>query len=358
MRYLWTLGYYVRKNVPLTETWDRSEHTDIDVLGVKVDEEFDSAFVVCDCKSGASNSTKTRLFWLSGVMKYFGAPRGIFVRSQVLGTKYIELANSLGISPLSEGQLIELEKAYGVDPNNLVGPFNKEQAKGETVLMELKEHNKPLYDYLRVKYWEDPPHQQILSLFSKAKKLNEASEDGRDSSNFHLAYILSLLSLSVLRLSRGILTVNPPQREEVASLSLLGGRIGYLERTELLEGFYDFMTQELQTRYRAKYPVSKKEFVENVVPTFSKYLADLMVRLCQNPRVAKALPRAMEHLAYDVILSGQSSGLKVIQTEYPGTSKEQIVNTVKDYWAFVERSGLANPYIAHAMDKAIAELDS
>ncbi len=98
--------------------------------------------------------------------------------------------------------------------------------------------------------------------------------------------------------------------------------------------------------------------MENVVPTFSKYLADLMVRLCQNPRVAKALPRAMEHLAYDVILSGQSSGLKVIQTEYPGTSKEQIVNTVKDYWAFVERSGLANPYIAHAMDKAIAELDS
>src|SRR2546425_5742004 len=139
MRYLWNLGYYVRRNLPLTEAWAKSDQTDIDVLGVKVDEEFLSSFIVCDCKSGASNGTKTRLFWLSGVMRYFGAERGIFVRTQMLGTKYIELADRLGIVSVSEDQLADLERSYVAGPSKNVGPFSGDFSKADLELGKLKQ---------------------------------------------------------------------------------------------------------------------------------------------------------------------------------------------------------------------------
>jgi hypothetical protein len=339
MRYLWSLGYYVRRNVPLAETWDKSEQTDIDVLGVRVDHEFNSDFVVCDCKSGVTDSTKARLFWLSGVMKYFGTSRGIFVRSQRLGTKYIELAESLGIAVLSEDHLIELEKSYGIDPRKYVGPFNTEHEKADLLLGRVKTRNKDLYEYVRIKYWEDPPHQQILSLLPRAKELSLEKNDKEGSTSFQLAYILSLLSLSVIRLSHALIAVSPPQREEVARLSVLGGRIGYQERTQLLEGFYDFLVREIETRYKQKYPISRRQFVENVLPFFSKYLADLVVRICQTPRAAAALPRMMELFAYDVVLAEEPSRMKELKSLYPALSSEAVVRVAKDFWAFAERSG-------------------
>jgi hypothetical protein len=358
MRYLWSLGYYVRRNVPLTETWDKSEQTDIDVLGIRVDDEFNSDFVVCDCKSGVTASTKTRLFWLSGVMKYFGASRGIFVRSQKLGTKYIELAESLGIAVLSEDLLIELEKSYEIDPGKYVGPFNREHEKADILLGRAKTESKDLYEYVRIRYWEDPPHQQILSLLPRAKELSQLKNEPDGSTFFQLAYILSLLSMSVLRLSRALIMVSPPQREEVARLSVLGGRIGYQERTELLEGFHDFMVREIETRYKEKYPISRRQFAENVLPPFSKYLADLVVRICQTPRAAVALPRVMDLLTYDVVLSREPSRMKELKNQYPDLSIKQIIRVTKDYWAFAERSGITSPDLSQALDKALEHLEA
>ena len=356
MQYLWNLGYYVRRNVPLTESWTKSEQTDIDVLGVKVDEEFMSDFIVSDCKSGASDGTKTRLFWLSGVMKYFGSRRGIFVRTQMLGTKYIELADTLGIIPLSESQLTELEHSYSRGASKSIGPFSRDYAKADEFLGRLKQSDKEAYEYVRIKYWADTPHQQILSLFPKAKRVSSQDIDD-EAQVFQLAYMLSLLSLSIVRLARTLSSVPPPQREEAAQLSLLGGRIGYQERTELLQGFYDFMSREIQKRYKEKYPVSRKEFVENVVPPFAKYLADLVVRLCQFPRAAISLPRLMDLTAYEVILRKDVSGVHDVRTQYPGLTVPEISRVGKDFAAFVERSGLGNPPFNHALESAITKLE-
>src|SRR2546425_12173527 len=94
----------------------------------------------------------------------------------------------------------------------------------------------------------------------------------------------------------------PAEREEMITLGLLGGRTSYIEKKELMRNFYSFMTTEIEKRYKSRYPVSQKAFTENLVPGYAKYLADLILRLCQEPRVALTLPRMMDLLAFESVL--------------------------------------------------------
>jgi hypothetical protein len=356
MRYLWSLGYFVRRNVPVMGG-EGAPYTDIDVLGLKLNEELDADFVVCDCKSGLTDGTRERLFWLSGVMKYFGSARGIFLRTRMLPAKYVELADTLGIIPITDEQLAELEKTYSVKADKFIGPFCLEHSKAELRLSKLKESNRTIHDYIHNEYWKDQPHQQILSLMSKAKDLTQARALDEDERLFQLTYILSLLSLSIMRFARAILFVPSGQKEEVARLALLGGRTGYEERKALLQGFYDFMTREIEERFRAKYPIARNQFIENVIPAYSKYLSDLTIRLCQNPRAAAVIPRVMDLLAYEKVLCSRT----VLPEDVLGRSSvsvDDISRTAKDFLAFVQRSGLSSAYLDHTLEETLKDIES
>ncbi len=356
MRYFWSQGYFVRKNVPVVESASRPQFTDIDVLGIKLDEEFNGSYVVCDCKSGLTNGTRERLFWLSGVMRYFGASRGLFIRSQMMPRKYSELAESLGIVAIPADQLTELEKSYSIDSRKSVGPFCKEQGKAEAILGSLKQYSRDIHDYVRIDYWRDPPHLQTFSLIAKCRDLIRIQNLDEDNRVFQLAYVFSILSLSVVRFARQVLFMPMSEREEIIGLGLLGGRTSYLEKKELMHNFYGFMVAEIEKRYKAKYPVPERTFVENLVPRYAKYLADLVLRLCNQPRVAIGLPRIMDLLAFESVLRDGSVSGKDIVGSVEGVSVEDLVRLTKDFLAFAQRSGLTNPYVEHVFEEAVKRI--
>jgi hypothetical protein len=128
MRFLWYRGYFTRRNVNLLRyTYGRKtehQYTDIDVWGSRLDETFNQRQIICDCKSGVTASTAERFFWLSGIMKYFNADQGIFLRTKVRESKYLDLGRKLQILPLSLDQLSELEKAYNIESKPFIGAFN------------------------------------------------------------------------------------------------------------------------------------------------------------------------------------------------------------------------------------------
>ena len=159
MRYLWHLGYITRKDVDVVEYGLERDriYTDIDVLGIKLDENFQTFFIACDCKSGVRVKTAERLFWLSGVMKYFDANEGLFIRNSTIEPKYLGLSKRLGIAPLSSAQLTELERTYNV-PTRFLGPFCQEQKDINSLFLDLKKVDVFAHDYILKKYWKDDPH--------------------------------------------------------------------------------------------------------------------------------------------------------------------------------------------------------
>src|SRR5690348_12004132 len=77
---LWSQGYSTRLDVLLA--YDKGTQgksgsgktalTDLDVLGLRLDPGFRIHTVVADCKT-SSGQVPERLFWLSGVGKFFGS---------------------------------------------------------------------------------------------------------------------------------------------------------------------------------------------------------------------------------------------------------------------------------------------
>jgi len=340
MRYLWHLGYFVRRNVDLVDYgYERGrQYTDIDVLGIKIGENFDSNYVVCDCKSGTRAKTPERLFWLSGVMKYFDSPNGLFVRNKMISGKYINLSSKLKITLLSSNEIEQLEKAYNIDSSRYFGSFCAEQKAVDQLFLDLKEKNRRVHDYLLKGYWRDLPQQQIVSLIAGCRRIKEISDFEDYQQSFVLAYTISLLSLSILRISREILTILPSQRDEIIKQKLLGGDLTIIERKRILEGFYDFMVREIEERYHQKYPISKSAFLDSLLPNYTKYLVDLIGRICQDPQSAVISPRIFDMFTFETVLNNRSFRLTDVLA---GKNIENFsLKPVKDFFTFAERSNL------------------
>jgi len=340
MRYLWHLGYYVRKDVAVQEIWqeEKTRYTDIDVLGIKVDDELNAHLILCDCKSGTTDKTHERLFWLSGVMKYFKTERAYFLRTKMASSRYIELADSLGISLISEDQFSSLEKSYDIG-KAAFGPFCAEHVNADRILRFLKEKDRQTYHYVETGYWKDPPQRQILSIISCCKMIDRMEDIEKERLHFLLSYMLSALSLSILRFAQRVLTVADDEKSDFVRLSLMGGRIEYEEKRALLGSFYGFMTQEIEERYHAKYPVSSTQFRDSLMPEYSKYLVDLVARICQKPRRYIIAPRVLSLLAFESILNSRKLQTDFLKPSSLDFDVSQALTSAEDFLIFAQRGG-------------------
>lgn len=363
MRLFWFNGYFVRRNINLIryESGMRTDqYTDIDVVCIKYDHRFNKKIEICDCKSGATAKTAERIFWLSGVMKYFGANKGYFVRKNMMESKYIDLANKLEISPLSEKQLTKLEKLYNVDTKPFLGCFNnnKDLLMYETeTFRELKEVLNPVYEYIHYQYWTDPVQQQIITLINCGIKINN-SKLKDDSKLFLCMYCINLLTNSLLDFSQFLLQIPEEDHENKIKERILGGKLESYERLNLLTKFYNFMTKEIELRYKNKYPISKNEFLSNFYPPYLKYLIDLIQRISSNPIVSVSTPHLLDILTYEIILNEKELNKDSLAKIFEANNLHDLLKTTKDLIIFGERSGFFNQAQTKVLTEKITKIQN
>lgn len=362
MRFLGSTGHFVRRNIPLIRyefgKKTTQQYTDVDVLGIKFDFNLNPHITICDCKSGSSAKTSERIFWLSGVMKYFNADRGFFVRSNVIESRYIDLANKLEILPLSLTQISELEKSYKIDTNYYLGSFDINNIKTEDdKLRRLHALESQIYDYIYIKYWTDPVSQQIESLMSYALRIKRSDMIKEEEKLFLQMYIRSLLSVSILNFSRMVLVIPQKQREDQIRYRLSGGRFESYERKKLLESFYDFMSREIKLKYNQKYSVTKKEFLSQFYPPYTKNLVDLVQHICLNPKYAVSIPQILDLLTYQVALINKGFDIKDIPNLSNSNDFYNFIKPTKDMITFGERSELLSEEQSKIIKDALSKLN-
>jgi hypothetical protein len=297
--------------------------------------------------------TAERLFWLSGVKSYFRAADGFFIRDQMMEAKYVELSKRLGIIPISSSQLSDFERTFGV-PGRFFGSFCEEQASVDSIFSELKRYDSLTHDYLLKRYWKDQPQEQIVTLIACCHRLKNAKGLEDYKQTFILASLLSSLSLSILRFSGPILAVPNGQKETLVKYELLGGEAAFSERKKLLEAFYDFMVKEIEERYKEKYPVSKVEFLENLIPGYSKYLIDLVLRVCHLPASSIYIPRLMDLFSFEFALNNRKVALSDVR---PVDGNEISLKPLKDFLVFAERSGLTTESFSQISKEYLISLE-
>lgn len=202
-RILFSQGYWSPIEVELSHFEDlgtglrRRPLTDLDVLGIKYDQLFVPHRVVGDCKSGKGVSDIGRIFWLRGVMHYFGADLGYYLRPQVDGHARA-VAPQVGLRALNQYELTALEKVIGVDSvpipladEKLHGAIEDlwgiDVVKGQKPTPEQLAFKK-VYSYLSYKYWSSEFHRNLLMLVAHFQEVAHLLNP-TDPSHILLAYV-------------------------------------------------------------------------------------------------------------------------------------------------------------------------
>lgn len=343
MKLLWDLGYYTRKNIELAQFdifGKDKTFTDIDVLGIKLDDELNWHIVIADCKSGKKIKNAERIFWLSGVKQAVNANRALFIRKSLDELKYIELAEKLGVTLLTLNQLDKLGRVYEIDPSLYFGVFERDCDLSKPYLDSLKSIDRKIYEYITKKYWLADSSEQIVTLISVCQQLIEYHQFNENTRSFLLSYVYSLLSISLLKFSKPLLYVSEERRANVIEQNLMGGSSEYVHRINLLSSLYDYMVNDI-INPKDKISISEDQFIEGSKPSYLKYFNDIIFRISDNPRAAKYLPQIIDLFTYQFL-----GDKREITEDFIYINSEEYIDAMgifRNFVAFVERTNMITP---------------
>jgi hypothetical protein len=361
MRMLEFMGYFVRRNVllePASAGPRRrdQQYTDTDVLGVAISPTYRRSFLVVDCKSGASAGTPERLLWLSGLSRYWGADEGWFARTSVDSSKYADLADRLGVYVTSLSQIRALEELGAEAQSDPASGLTLAYLEKEDAALKLVQTAHPdMYNYMRVRYWQDPPHRQVLLTLRVLEDTGRSAELMPWLKAFWTASCLGQFALSLCGIAREALPINEAARSDAITDLLMGGKSGRDERMNQVRAFHDFMAKEIKDRYGATYPVSKNDFVAQLVPSYTPYLVDLIERLVKDPWAGRFSPHVFEQVSRSLLFGeGQTACPPAIVT-LDSRAKSRAVKICADYVTFLTRSKMASVESCTAINNVLSE---
>lgn len=361
MRMLEFMGYFVRRNVLVEPAGTgprrrEQQFTDTDVLGVAISPTYRLSFFVVDCKSGTSAGTPERLLWLSGLSRYWSADEGWFVRTSVDSSKYADLADRLGVYVTSLPQIRALEELGAETQADPASGLNLAYlAKEDEALKFLQSDHPDMHNYMRIRYWQDPPHRQVLLTLRVLEDTGKSSALMPWLKAFWTSSCIGQLALSLCSVARDALPLNEGARPDAITDLLMGGKAGRAERVNQLQAFHDFMAKEIKERYGATYPVSKNDFVAQLIPSYTSHLVDLVERLVKDPWAGRFCPHVFEQVSRSLIFGEGRAACPPAMVTLDARTKSRAVKICADYLTFLTRSKMAGAESCAAINRVLSE---
>lgn len=291
---LWAQGYSTRVDVLLAYDLDGARQgraarvglTDLDVLGVRLDPGFHVHTVVADCKTTAGRVPE-RLFWLSGVGRFFGSDANLLARSQPLPEHASALARTLGVTLAGPDDLAVLTNTFVHAESQLPPPLREQffssELLGDTLdrLSRLPEKLRPVSHYREARYWMDPPHVQLKRVVGA---LQQMAKDGSRGPTFQLVFA-DFVWLYVVSLWRACeaLTANGLSRVERGLEVYINGGEPNLRSLNDLQ--HSFAALARRAGVEASLPI---------LPPYFSELLELVVRCLRRPEATSRMARRAE----------------------------------------------------------------
>jgi hypothetical protein len=322
------LSHY--ENLGVDAAIKRRSLTDLDVLGIKFNTLFTPHRVVADCKSGKNVSDANRLFWLRGVMDYFGADQAYFVRSK-RDVHIRAIAPKMGLRALNAAELAGIEKNLGVEafPVPLADPATyqaiselwgvKVPAKSKITDDQLR--LKKVYSYLSYTYWYIESHRNLLTLIERYESIADLL-DPADERHVLLAYTgAERFAYSLLDVAQHVVSMGAADVLQYARMYLYGGPLGLKDK----ERFFGLLRKA--TGYD-----------EPLDPPWLRDVLELLGRLIRNPSGATDILRYIELIYIWCVRLGNTD---VPELPAEGKNTAALVLAKDVVTGFVKASGLS-----------------
>jgi hypothetical protein len=307
-RLLCKMGYFVRRSVPVSTyvpgeyTTRRVDITDIDVLGVRWDEDLAPDRLVCECKSGSRVKPLDRCFWLGGVMRYFEARKGYLLVREV-GTVPGSIGQTMSVLVIDEGMLSDLEKRYNIDQEKWVG-YSSPGLDDRVIEYRktLRQVFRPQLNYLVYGYWKDPEYYQVKRLLATSREVAHRLQS-TEAMRWLSYENLCLLTSSLVSFCHGLYTTKATQLADQTSTRLFGGFIPKLERENIAKSAIKVMESYVEAKYSENFPLRKEDM--KLDPEYMDKLVELLSRLVNRPNETRMLPSFLDLVCFEFLHKGK-----------------------------------------------------
>jgi hypothetical protein len=308
-RILWAQGYHCPVEVDLshfeyedsTADLKRSSFTDIDVLAIKFEPDLRRRVVVADCKSG-HESEPSRLFWLKGVMAFFGAHEALLVKPSVRSPARA-LAPRLGLRIVDSKALEMLEQAIKVEttPQSFIDSSLDDLARslwGITVKANSKPTDSQLrikrtYQYLQYLYWMIDDYRNIQTIIDRFSDVAKDLEFKEKPAKY-LCYIgLQRFALSLLNMASEVAARDVGSIERQCKIYLFGGSLALRERETTFTLLNRLASQ------RGLFPRKEQITLE---PPYFRELIEIVNRLILNSGESSKILQHLDAVLLECIL--------------------------------------------------------
>jgi hypothetical protein len=308
-RLLGQMGYFVRRNVPIS-TYTPGENfakrvdiTDIDVLGTYWDEELKPIRNVCECKSGTKAKPLDRCFWLSGVMR-FGAQKGYLVVKEA-GMIPSSVGQRMDVIVINQATLTDLERRYEIETDKWTGSCTPDlDSKTADYKRTLKESFRPQLNYLIYGYWKDPEYYQIKRLITIGKEVSSKLSASSDASKWFYLESVCLFTNSIVTFCQKVFLVEPLRIHDQVSTQLFGGLMSKIEREGIAYSAVKFLEAYVETQYNDKLPLKADQI--DLDPDYMENLVELISRLINRPNQTRLLPYFMDIVCFEFLFKGRN----------------------------------------------------
>lgn len=304
-RLLGQMGYFVRRNVPIStytpgeNTTRRVDITDIDVLGTYWDEELKPTRIVCECKSGTRAKPLDRCFWLRGVMHFFGAQKGYLVVKEG-GIIPSSVGQRMDVTVIDQKTLSDLERRYDIETGKWTGSCSPDlDNKTLEYKRMLKEGFRPQLNYLIYGYWKDPEYYQLKRLITIGREVSDKLSASSDASKWFYLESICLLTNSLVTFCQKLFLIEPHRIHDEVSTQLFGGLMSKMAREGIAHAAVKFLGSYVKSQYDDDLPLKPEQIDLN--PDYMENLVELISRLINRPNQTRLLPFFMDAVCFEFL---------------------------------------------------------
>lgn len=317
--------------------------TDIDVLGIRFESDLRQDNIIADCKSG-KESESNRIFWLRGVMDFFQAQEGIFVKTQ-LSPQTRALAPKLGIRVLDDKGVQVLEENLGINSSAFLAHDMAVYDHMERLWgIKIKDGQKPtpndlevksVYTYLQYNYWVLEDYINVQTIIDRFGKISAEIDPG-DLKSKYLAFIgLQRLSLSIIKMAGFVAAQDLNDVARLFKTAFFGGTHRMRNSRRIIE-YLDHLS-ELNR-------IGEKLELE---PPYFNELVEIANRIILNSRHATGILRHSDAVLTEQLLGSKQDLEKVLGSMY---STEALVLLKRIAAMFVKSARLQEEVFAELQE--------
>lgn len=278
--------------------------SDIDVLGLRFNEDMTYYSVGAECKSGESNALE-EFFKFLGIMDYYKLDKGYFIKSKIHQNTR-QIAINKRFSCLTEAELRGILLGFGINLDKSLKIENVKFQRLTKALDFFKKKNEKLVDYISLDYWNKENWKNIHNLIHILGQSNpEIAESPNSFDKLIHYYVLEIFSIACLRNLSEAMVLNYSDIDNAIINSLYGGAESLNEKRKIHDAV-NLATKE------------SKDFS----PVWQSDFVSICSRLSQYTLASSKIPSLIQQIRENAFYDYKVSIEQKITRKYPDLTRK------------------------------------